>query len=270
MKAAVIGSLVAAALVAGPVSTRAAFAQATTTNASADSALDKRIEARIHNVASLKKHEIHVAVNNGVATLTGTVPTEADRTKAANAATIPGITRVDNQLVVDLNAGIDTKGTTGKFEEKTKAGAEKTKAGVEKGVDKTKEGADKAWEKTKEGAGKTKEGAGVVADKTKEGAGTVANKTKEGAAVVADKTKEGVSKTGEAITDGWITTRVKSKFVGEDLLKDSDINVDTNNHVVTLTGTVMSAAGRARAVAEAKEVEGVHQVIDRLTIGPKK
>jgi len=257
---AVIGILVGAALVVGPGSTRAAFAQATTTTgAPADSALDKRIETRIHNVASLKKHEIHVSVNNGVATLTGTVPTEADRTKATNAATVPGITRVDNQLVVDLNAGVDTKGTAGKFEDKTKAGAEKTKAGVEKGVDKTKEGVDKAWEKTKEGAGKSKEGAGVVADKTKDGAGTVAGKTKEGA-----------SKTGEVITDGWITTRVKSKFVGEDLLKGSDVKVDVTDHVVTLSGTVMSEAARARAVSEAKEVEGVHQVVDRLTIGPKK
>jgi len=237
----VIGSLVAAALIVGPVSARIASAQATTTNAPSDSALDKRIETRIHNNASLKKHEIHVDVSNGVATLTGTVPTEADRTKATQAATIPGITRVDNRLVVDLNAGVNMKGTAGKFEEKTKAGAEKTKAGAEKAADKTKEGADKAWEKTKEGAG-----------------------------TVADKTKEGVSKTGEVITDGWITTRVKSKFVGEDLLKGSDISVDTNNHVVTLTGTVASAAARARAVSQAKEVEGVHQVVDRLTIGPKK
>ena len=87
---------------------------------------------------------------------------------------------------------------------------------------------------------KTKEGA----EKTKEGAEKVGEKTKEGAEKVVDKTKEGLSKTGEVITDGWITTRVKSKFVGEDLLKDSDINVDTKDHVVTLKGTVMSAAGR--------------------------
>jgi len=233
----VIGTLVVAALVAGPLSTRAAFAQATTT-ASADSTLDKRIETRIHNDASLKKYTIHVSVDHGVATLTGTVPTEADRAKATRAATVPGVTRVDNQLIVDLAA---TKGTMGKVEDKTKKAAEKTKEGAEKAADKTKEGADKVWDKTKEGAG-----------------------------TVADKTKEGLSKTGEVITDGWITTRVKSKFVGEDLLKDSDISVDTNNHVVTLTGTVMSAAGRARAVAQAKEVEGVHQVVDRLTIGPKK
>ena len=72
------------------------------------------------------------------------------------------------------------------------------------------------------------------------------------------------------ITDSWIVTRVHSKFVDEDLLKGSDINVDSKDHVVTLKGTVMSAAGRARAVAQAREVEGVHRVIDQLVIGPKK
>src|SRR5437588_5611747 len=67
-----------------------------------------------------------------------------------------------------------------------------------------------------------------------------ADKTKKSADKVVDKTKEGLSKTGEVITDAWITTRVKSKFVGEDLLKGSDIDVDTNDHMVTLKGTVMS------------------------------
>jgi hyperosmotically inducible protein len=100
--------------------------------------------------------------------------------------------------------------------------------------------------------------------------GQVVDKTKEGAEKVVDKTKEGLSKTGEVITDAWITTRVKSKFVGEDLLKGSDISVETTDHVVTLKGTVTSAAGRARAMKEARDVEGVHRVVNRLTIGPKK
>ena len=68
----------------------------------------------------------------------------------------------------------------------------------------------------------------------------------------------------------WIKTRVKSKFIDEDVLKGSDITVDVNDHVVTLSGTVPSAAGRLRAIEEAKKVEGVHNVIDKLTIGPKK
>jgi osmotically-inducible protein OsmY len=222
-----IGSIVCAVAAIG---FSAALAGAATRQAAApsDKVLDKRIEQRIHNDATLKKYSIDVAVDGGVATLTGKVPTEADRAKATKLATIKGIARVDNKIVVDLPGA--TTGTAGTIKEKSKEGAEKTKAGAEKVGEKTKEGAEK----------------------------------------VADKTKEGLSKTGEVITDAWITTRVKSKFVGEDLLKDSDINVDTNDHVVTLKGTVMSAAGRARAVEQAKEVEGVHRVVDHLTIGPKK
>lgn len=85
----------------------------------------------------------------------------------------------------------------------------------------------------------------------------------------AAKTKTASSDAGEAITDAWITTKVKTQFVGEDALKGSDINVDTNNHVVTLKGTVATPAGRARALAIAKATKGVTRVVDELTISPK-
>ena len=75
--------------------------------------------------------------------------------------------------------------------------------------------------------------------------------------------------TGEVITDAWITTKIKADFVNEDTLKGSDINVDTNNHVVTLKGTVTSAAGKSRAAAIAKTTKGVHSVVNLLTIAPK-
>src|SRR2546427_9804776 len=87
---------------------------------------------------------------------------------------------------------------------------------------------------------------------------------------VGEKTKEGLSKTGEVITDTWITTKIKADMVNEDLLKDSDVEVHTNNHIVTLSGTVMSPAGRARAVAIAKGTDGVQRVVDQIKIGPKK
>jgi len=210
------GISVVALLFAGPARAGATVPQNTTTR-SADEARDESIEHRLKADPSLKKFDIDVKVESGVATLDGTVATQAQKARAARLATMSGITRVDNQIVVDSSAG--TKGTTG-----------------------------------------------TIAQKTKD----VGEKTKEGAGKVVDKTKEGLSKTGEVITDGWITTRVHSRFVGEDLLKDSDINVDTNNHVVTLKGTVMSAAGRARAAAIAKDTEGVHRVVNQLTIGPKR
>ena len=219
-----------ALLIGAPV----ANAQVGTTGGT-ERATATRIEKRIAADPALKQYDIKVVVDGGVATLTGSVATEAARTKAGADAKVAGITRVDNQLLVEPDAGTrGVKGTAGKVGEKTKEGAEKA-------AEKTKDGSEKVLEKTKKGSEK-----------------------------VWDKTKEGASKAGEEITDGWITTRIKTKFVGEDALKDSDIHVSTDNHVVTLTGTVMSAAGRSKAVALAKEVEGVKRVDDRVTIGPKK
>jgi hyperosmotically inducible protein len=109
-----------------------------------------------------------------------------------------------------------------------------------------------------------------VVDKTKDVAGKTTDAVVKGAKAVGDKTEDGVSKTGEVMTDGWITTRVHAQFVDEALLKDSNITVETNNHVVTLTGTVLARAGRTRATAVARGTEGVRQVINRLIIGPKR
>ena len=110
----------------------------------------------------------------------------------------------------------------------------------------------------------------TVAEKTKDGAEKVKDAVVKGVTVATDKTKEGLSKSGEVITDEWITTRVHARFVDEDLLKGSDISVDTHKHVVTLKGTVTGRAGRARATSVAKNTEGVHGVVNRLTIGPKR
>ena len=109
----------------------------------------------------------------------------------------------------------------------------------------------------------------TVAEKTKEGAVKTKDAVVKGAKSTGEKTKDGLSKTGEVMTDAWITSRVHQRFVGEDLLKDSDISVDTDKHVVTLTGTVMGRAGRNKATSIAKQTEGVHQVVNRLTIGAK-
>jgi hyperosmotically inducible protein len=107
-------------------------------------------------------------------------------------------------------------------------------------------------------------------EKIKDGAENTKNAVVKGAKTGAEATKDGLSKTGEVMTDGWITSRVHAGFLGEDLLKNSDISVETNKHVVTLTGTVVGRAGRARAADVAKRTEGVHRVLNRLTIGPKK
>jgi osmotically-inducible protein OsmY len=98
MKSALGSAFLIAALFAAPASLGASAAQATT---STDQNLDRRIEKRL-NASRLKKFDIKVSVTNGVATLTGTVRSEAERRKATQLATIAGIARVENQLAVDL------------------------------------------------------------------------------------------------------------------------------------------------------------------------
>jgi osmotically-inducible protein OsmY len=114
-----------------------------------------------------------------------------------------------------------------------------------------------------------KEGKSMAA-KTGDATKTAVKKTEHAASTVGEKTKDAASATGEAITDGYITTALHAKFIDEASLKGSDINVDTNNHVVTLKGTVMTAAGKARAEEIARTSKGVNRVINQLVIGPKK
>ena len=242
MKAVIGTSVCAAMILAGGLVSSAARPLAATpqaTAATSDKMLDERIEKRIHSDATLKKYDIDVKVDGGVATLTGTVATEADRAKAGEFAKVSGVTRVDNKLIVDLNGA--TKGTAGTIKEKTKEGATATKNGTEKAAEKTKEGTKAAYGKTKEGAEK-----------------------------VGEKTKEGAVKVGDEVTDAYLISKLHADFINEDTLKGSEINVDSDNQVVTLKGTVMSEAGRARAVAIAKGTKGVKRVVDHLTIGPKK
>jgi len=68
-------------------------------------------------------------------------------------------------------------------------------------------------------------------------------------------------------TDAGITTAVKSKLAADSTVKAYEINVDTNNHVVTLTGDVQSSAAKDQALKLARETNGVRDVVDRLQVG---
>ena len=80
--------------------------------------------------------------------------------------------------------------------------------------------------------------------------------------------KDAAKKTGNAISDSWITLKIHSQFIPEDALSDSDIDVDTKSGVVTLNGTVASEAGRTKAIAIAKATDGVNAVTDNLKVTP--
>jgi hyperosmotically inducible protein len=84
----------------------------------------------------------------------------------------------------------------------------------------------------------------------------------------ADKTVSATKKTGRAIDDGWIKSKIYAQYMADwnTVLDDSDIDIDVNNNVVTLNGTVKSAQAKAKAVATAKATDGVKSVRDNLKV----
>jgi len=77
---------------------------------------------------------------------------------------------------------------------------------------------------------------------------------------------EAADKAGAAITDAAITTAVKSKFLADSTVKGLRIDVDTSNGMVTLNGNVSSRAEADRAMALARETDGVKTVHDNLKV----
>lgn len=67
-------------------------------------------------------------------------------------------------------------------------------------------------------------------------------------------------------SDSWITTSVQAKYYGDDEVRGGNVDVSSANGVVTLRGTVQDQQARQRAVALARDVEGVTRVEDQLQV----
>src|SRR5687767_3368124 len=72
-----------------------------------------------------------------------------------------------------------------------------------------------------------------------------------------------------AQTDAGISTAVKSKLAADDTVKAYQIDVDTADKVVTLSGSVENAAAKQQAVTIARNTDGVRDVVDRITVDPR-
>jgi len=69
-----------------------------------------------------------------------------------------------------------------------------------------------------------------------------------------------MDKAGDAVSDTWITSKVKSSFLADDSISGLDIKVETNQGVVSLSGVVPTDAERDLAVEKARTIEGVRDV----------
>lgn len=71
---------------------------------------------------------------------------------------------------------------------------------------------------------------------------------------------------GEKIDDATITSKVKMELMGNRATSAMRTEVDTNNGVVTLTGTAKNRAEKELATEVAKKVKGVLKVNNQMNI----
>jgi hyperosmotically inducible protein len=206
--------------------TAAAASQVSTVK---DGWLVMKVHSEMVDEDVLSGSNIDVDVKNGVVTLQGTVPSEAARSRAiAVAKANDGVKNVVDQLKIAPARGTNMANKADRAEDKAERAADRAGDKAERAADKTARAGERA----------------------------------------ADKTVSATRKTGRAIDDGWIKSKIYAQYMADwnTVLDDSNIDIDVNNNVVTLNGTVKSAAAKAKAVATAKATDGVKSVVDNLKV----
>ena len=196
-----------------------------------DAAITSAVKTKLLADKTVGGLKLDVDTKDGVVTLSGPVHSAAERNEAVRLArNTKGVKSVTNKLVMS------TAATTGRTDKDDKLKVE-------------------IKDDTKESAAKVKAASKKAADKVRD--------TK---VEVKDDTTPKIQRAGDATADAAITSAVKTKFLADTAVSGLKIDVDTKDNVVTLTGTVKSAAEKAEAIRLAKTTKGVKSVVDKLVI----
>lgn len=82
----------------------------------------------------------------------------------------------------------------------------------------------------------------------------------------SDDAKKAGNTIGSGLEDGWLWTKTRTVLSNAEDLRDSTINVDVDNNVVTLRGTVANQGQKAKAEMLAKGVKDVKSVKNDLKV----
>jgi osmotically-inducible protein OsmY len=233
---------------------------------------EARQEGSIWTAFALNRHlspfKIDVDVENGSARLTGSVETSVERDLAEQVALgIEGVNKVDNQLQIDpqIEPTVSSEPTLAqRFDDATLVATVKSKLLWNRNT----EGLDIKVTSdngavTLTGSAQTaaaKELAGRLAGNT-EGVREVHNQlTVSAGETNAAKAQNVATDTGSAISDAWITSKVKSSLLYNRNVDGLNISVATKAGQVTLGGSVQSEAEKQLAIETARSIRGVKAV----------
>lgn len=82
----------------------------------------------------------------------------------------------------------------------------------------------------------------------------------------SEKLPQKVVDTREIFNDGWITAKIKSSFIANGNIQAEDINVDTRDGVVVLSGHIDNISQKELAIKTARNISGVKDVQSQLRL----
>ena len=93
-----------------------------------------------------------------------------------------------------------------------------------------------------------------------------AKRTAPATSTAQSSMERGADNTKRAASDTAITAKVKSALLADEKVKGMKIDVETKEGTVTLTGTATSPAEKEQAERLASSVEGVRNVVNRISV----
>jgi hyperosmotically inducible protein len=257
--------LVAAATAAAIAGTSGAYASAKPSQEVIEARQETQIWTTYALSPYLRANDLKVTVHEGKATLTGNVAESASKDLAKQIALgVGGIDSVDNRIEVVADYKAPARSRDRAFgevvDDATITSSVKSKLLWSRHADALSANVDTS-------RGKVRLTGTADSEEARSAAGTLARHT-QGVSSVSNElmVQPASAKRGGTndVSDGWITTKVKSTFMASSNVNGSDIAVSTNGGIVTLTGKMDSGTERALAIELAKNVRGVKSVDSNL------
>ena len=273
--------------------------------ADTDGRLEEKVETRLKDDTRFDK--LDVDVQEGVVTLRGEVASSAQKVRAEKLARAAGARKVINDLEIDPDKAVaQIKDTAEAKKQRIDEQAERQKEAVDRRAEAAADRVEKtsvpapapaakapavvvdppkadpvvvepsvtAKVKTGLESSEALTGSHLNVDTGPDGVvtlkGTVPSSTAEARAIEIARTTDGVRKVVDEIDvkESGTTLKVKSQFNKDETLARSEIDVHTDSDgVVTLRGTVPTAAAEARAIEIARSMAGVTKVVDEIEVG---
>ncbi|MCD4676390.1 MAG: BON domain-containing protein [Desulfobacula sp.] len=89
----------------------------------------------------------------------------------------------------------------------------------------------------------------------------------EGVRSVRNQLLVGKTSAGQALNDTILTSKIKTQLLKDPDIRSTNVDVDTNNNVVTLTGILKSQKEKNKVLYIVQKITGNRQIVDNLSVG---